>query len=100
MHAHPCFHHDAWIDAHVVPCKGTQHDYPIKALAEVMEIAGFNNLILKSDNEPAIKALKRAAIHRVRERFNVNVQPEESKEYSSQTNGVIERAIWSVEGLV
>ena len=45
--------------ARVVPEKGT-HPYVVKRLASDLSMLGYNKLVLKSDNEPAIVASKNA----------------------------------------
>ena len=55
-----------WVDAHVVQSKGIQHQYSVKALARDLEAAGYANFLYKSDNEPALIALKRAAVAELR----------------------------------
>ena len=46
--------------SHVVPCKGVEgSDYPAKQVAFSIAQLGRPKLILKSDNEPAMLALKR-----------------------------------------
>ena len=56
-------------------------------------MSGYPRIILKSDNEPAIIELKREAIKTVREELGVEVVPEESMAYQSETAGVIEQAV-------
>ena len=58
---------------------------------------GFPKIILKTDNEPAILQLKRAAIRVAREKTTIEVFPEESNEHVSQTNGFVEQAVQAVE---
>ena len=55
--------------------------------------AGFPRVILKSDSEPAILALKRSAAAKLRSEHGIEVQMEESPVADSQANGVAERAI-------
>ena len=72
----PCLvdidHKTRWIGSHVVPSKGTIHKYCEEVLAKSIELTGYNSLICKSDGEPAIKELKRAAAKVVRERFSIS----------------------------
>ena len=63
------------IRARVVPQKGN-HRYSIKVLSGVVESLGHSTVILKSDQEPAIMALKEAVKSEVR----ANVVLEESPE--------------------
>ena len=57
---------DKWISAFVVPEKGAC-EYAVKAVSREIQNAGCNRLIIKSDQEPAIKELLRA-VKRERER--------------------------------
>ena len=62
-----------------------------------MSQIGFPKITLKTDNEPAVLDLKRAAIRSAREKTTIEVVPEESNEYVSQTNGFVEQAVQAVE---
>ena len=75
-----------WITANVVPAKG-ENGYAIKRLAQDVEYLGYKRIILKSDEENPIMALKRAVR---RERTN-DIMLEESPVGESQSNGEIER---------
>ena len=54
-------HKDRWIGSHAVPCKGVRHEWGARMLANDVIQSGFPRVILKSDGEPAIIALKRLA---------------------------------------
>ena len=51
--------YDNWVSAIVVPEKGAC-DYAIKAVSREIQNAGYNRIIIKSNQEPAIKELLRA----------------------------------------
>ena len=55
-------------------------------------------MILKSDGEPASIALKRLAARMVREEYRIEIVPEESEAYISQTSGTAEQAVYMVQG--
>jgi len=81
------------IQADVVPRKG-EDEYAIRRLSQMIRSLGSKKVILKSDQEPAIKSLK--------ERVKANVQDvdiiiEESPVGESKSNGEVERAIRSVK---
>ena len=81
------------ITARVVPRKGAQQ-YAVKGLASDIAMLGHQELILKSDGEPSIVALKEAAKMERGERIVF----EESPVGESKCNGVIENAIQQVQG--
>ena len=56
------FNVDKWMHSHAVPHKGTRHPWGARKLADAMVQSGLPKIILKTDNEPAILELKRAAI--------------------------------------
>ena len=66
-------------------------------MADAIVQSGLPKLILRTDNEPAILELKRAAVKLAREEVSVEVIPEESTEYVSQTNGFVEQAVQAIE---
>ena len=76
------------IQSRVVPAKGTDK-FAIKRLVKDIELLGYNKIILKSDNEPSILALKKA----VKEITKVEIIPEESPVGDHQANGEIENTI-------
>ena len=79
----------------LVPEKGAT-GYAVKRLAQDIDLLGYNKLVLKSDQEPAIIALKAAV---KRENIN-NIILEESPVADSQGNGMVERAVQEVQGQV
>ena len=79
--------------ARVVPKKGA-NQYAVKRLAGDIALLGHPELILKSDGEPAIIALKEAAKRERGERIVLEAPPV----YESQANGAIENAVQQVQG--
>jgi len=78
--------------AQLVPEKGV-HSYAVKRLSQEIKRMGYTKIILKSDQEPAIVALKNA----VRNLKESEIIPEESPAYEHQSNGTIESAINRIE---
>ena len=81
------------IAANVVPEKGV-NQYAIKRLAKDIQLLGYQKIILKSDNENAILALKRAVI----QERPCEIIPEESPVSESQSNGEIEATNKVIQG--
>ena len=80
----------------VVPSKGSTGTYAVKAVLELMEECGDRDakVIVKSDQEPAIKFLiDDVCVHRTSAQTIVEQAPKGSK----GSNGVIERAVQSME---
>ena len=66
------------MQSRVVPAKGNDK-FAIKRLVKDIELLGYNKVILKSDNESSILALKKS----VKEITKVEIIPEESPEKRS-----------------
>ena len=101
--------------AHAVPSKGTVHDYCHKQLCRDLIALGHTEFILKSDQEPSILDLKRAAVKELRNSTGAvgnlvvddvpsyaprMVTFEESPVASSGSNGHVERAVWEIEAQI
>ena len=80
------------IFARVVPSKGV-NAYAVRSPASFVASLGHSQLVLKSDGEPAIVALKSAVKAGRPERIVL-----ESPHGESQSNGAAERAIQQVQG--
>lgn len=78
--------------ADTLPAKG-RDAYSVERLDRNLRSLGHSRIILKTDQEPAIEALKET----VRERLTIEIIPEQSPKYESASNGMIERAIQSVQ---
>ena len=83
------------ITAHTVPRKGDD-PYVTGRVAQDIRNLGYWRLIVKSDQEPAILALKME----VRKNLKEEVMFEESPVGESQSNGEVERAVRTVKGQV
>jgi len=85
--------------AAVVPRKGTTGDFAAKRAAAFCAEIGYSGIpiIMKSDQEPAMKAVVEEV---ARWRAPAKTIIEQSPVGSSQSNGIIERAIQSFEGLL
>lgn len=81
------------VGAHVVPKKGKEA-FAIKVLAKDISLLGYPKVILKSDGEPAIVALKDA----VKLEVGIEVIKEESPAGDHQANGHVEAAVRHVQG--
>ena len=71
-----------------VPAKGND-PFAVNFMLGVLDEVGYKRLVLKSDNEPAIKALKSS----VKDSSKVDIILEESKTGDSQSNGLAEVAV-------
>ena len=90
---------DRWtknIWAFACPSKGTEHPYAGKAVLGAINKLGYTKLILKSDQEPAIKKLAQE----VKNGCPSEIILENSQKYVSQSNGEAERAVQSVQGMI
>ena len=86
---------------HVVPQKGNDEEqYSANLVVEDLKWLGHTRIILKSDNERSIGALRArvARIMKVQEHV-VNVQEEAPNTYDSQSNGGVEVGIRLVRGM-
>ena len=83
------------IFAHVVPRKG-RDNYAAARIAQDIRILGYKRLYVKTDQEPAILALKEM----VKTELDVEGGIEESPVGESQSSGGVENAIQQVQGQV
>ena len=88
---------DRWIGSSMVPCKGTD-DFAVGRLAAEALALGAGELVIRSDQAPAILALKEAAAARIRP-HGVTAKPEESAVADSRGNGLAENAVKEVKNL-
>ena len=94
--------------ANAAPEKG-RNKYAIKRLAQDIGILGYNRMIIKGDQEPAILELKQCVkrerheqitleeVKDVAENVGEQVMTEESPVKESRSNGEIEKAIQTVQ---
>ena len=85
--------------ASVVPVKGSSGQFAVLRILEFVRLCGAEeaDIIVKTDQEPAIEALVKDV---VKARGAVRTTVEESPVGSSGSNGVVERAVQGVEGLI
>jgi hypothetical protein len=81
--------------AHVIEEKGA-NEYAVKRLSQDLKLTGYRKIIFKSDNEPAIIALKQGVEEMTSE---MEIRFEESPVGESSSNGEIEAVIKSVQGM-
>ena len=85
--------------ATVVPAKGSSGQFAVLKVLDFVRLcgAGERDIVVKSDQEPAIEVLIKDLVQARRGAATV---VEQSPVASSGSNGVVERAIQGVEGLV
>ena len=90
------------IFGHVVPYKGTGEDkFATQLVCEDVEWLGHTRVILKSDNEPALRALVTDALKTLRHQVTQieSVSQETSQEYDSQSSGGTEIGVKLLRGM-
>ena len=94
------FTKDRWLVTRPVPVKGARHPWVVNKLVQDVVMSGVTQIVIKSDQEPAILDLKNAVMKELK-KINVEgpieVQPEESAVGSSSSNAVIERSVWEMQ---
>ena len=94
------------IAAHVVPYKGWDHDWTVEQAVRDFKKWGLRrDLILRSDQEEALQSLIAEIIkHRGADGSQADTQAREFRENSpvgeSQSNGLIEAGVKTIEGMV
>ena len=85
---------------HLVPSKGVEHFYPEQALCRDLKFLGYPSLVIKSDQEPSIKAVA-DAVKNAFASSNVRVQLENSPkgDHHGKSNGEAEAAVEITQGL-
>ena len=78
-----------YVAAEIMTEKGV-NPYAVKRLAQLINRLGYRRVIIKSDQEPSIIALKEA----VKRELEMEVSFEESPVGEHQSNGAIENAVW------
>ena len=82
---------DRWIGAAIVPTKGAD-EYAFAELKNDVIGSGFTEVLIRSDNEPVILALKESAATALK-LAGVNAKAEETALYDSQSNGLAVSAV-------
>ena len=87
--------------SHLVPSKGVEHFYPEHALVRDIKFLGYPSVVIKSDQEPAIKALAEAVKNLFAAKGGVRVQLENSPKGDDhgKSNGEAEAAVEITQGL-
>jgi hypothetical protein len=88
-----------YLMASVMPLKGASHEFPAKRLCAFLRELGLehNDVVLKSDQEPAIGGLLNEV---VKKRVPAKSFVEQSPVGASASNGVIERGNLTIEGQI
>ena len=89
---------DRWIGAAIVPTKGADV-YAVAELENDVMCSGFTEVLVRSDNEPSILALKESTAT-VLKLAGVTTKAEESALYDSQSNGLAENAVMDAKDAV
>ncbi len=87
---------------HCIPCKGDDEEHYVAGLvADDGEWLGHTKIILKYDNEPAIKSMMAEATKIIKAKCEKteSVSHEEPPKYSSQSNGGTEVGIRIIRGM-
>ena len=79
-------------NAYAVPSKGTSSSYPQSQVAYSISQLGHDKIVFRSDNEPALLAVKSEAVKILKGAHGIKVIEEESPVADHQANGVVERA--------
>ena len=82
---------DRWIGAAIVPTKGAD-EHAVAELKNDVMCSGSTEVLIRSDNAPAISALKESAATALK-LAGVNVKIKESALYDSRSNGLTESAV-------
>ena len=88
--------------AHVVPYKGASEDnFVAQLVVSDIEWLGHTRMIVKADNEPAIRTLVVQALERARVKCEgvESISQEHPARYDSQSNGGIEVGVQLIRGL-
>ena len=80
-----------------VQCKGVEDQAAIKETVESLNRLGYPELIVRSDNEPAILSFRDAVIRELKERFGVRAIAQAPPKYDSASAGMVENAIKQVK---
>jgi len=87
------------IFAWIVPSKGPDPGgFVVDMLTTAIKWLGYSNLLLKSDNEPAIVALLKDTLRAIRVDV-AEAKEEHSLPYDSQANGGVENGIRNLRGM-
>jgi hypothetical protein len=82
--------------AFLVEKKGTVDFKIVKKIAQWIDALGYKRVVIKSDQEPSIRNLQ----EELRKECITEMVPENSPKGESKSNGLIENAIKSLEGMI
>ena len=89
------------ISSHVVKKKGVEDDrYSVDKLVEDVEWLGYSQIILKSDNEPAIIQVLDETLKSLKVGTTDQAMEEHPAPYDSKANGAVENAVGQIQGLL
>ena len=80
---------------HPVPSKGIVHPYSGRVVLGDLEKIGYRRVVFKSDGEESLKALRQ----QVKDGWKGEIVPENNPSGQSKSNGEVERAVRSAQGL-
>ena len=89
-----------WFYACAVPSKGVEHEWTPKHISDQMGPAGHRRMLLRSDKEPALMAVKNRIALLLTTEYGQEIVPEESATGVSQDNGLAEHAVREVKAKV
>lgn len=86
--------------ATALPQKGV-HAFNVDWLCSIVREAGWKKMILFSDNEPAIKALKQAVVEAMTDlELNLQESPTSANQENAASNGTAESAVREVKRMI
>ena len=80
-----------------VQCKGEEDQTAIKGTVESLNRLGCPELVVRSDNEPAMLAFRDAVTRELKERFGVRSIAQAPPKYDSASAGMVENAMKQVK---
>ena len=78
-------------------CEGVEDQAAIKKTVESLNRLGYSELVVRSNNEPAVLAFRDAVIRELEERSGVRAIPQAPPKYDSASAGMVEDAIKQVK---
>ena len=78
-----------------MPSKGVQHPYPAKRLLRDLDYLGYGRVVIRSDQENAIRALVKS----VKDGWAGEATIEHAPKGESKSNGEVERAVQNIQGI-
>ena len=91
-------HQTKYTFAHTCDCKGTEDPYIAHKIANDMDELGFDNIVLRTDGEPAIVQLQEKVKAVRATRGSGGTVLENTPKGQSKTNGTAEKAVQEIQG--